>query len=296
MSSTPTFTTTKTGLTRAFLPQTFVPHATDVLIGRGRRVVNHPGNKKFRGLVNSNLAAYSLAETKSKKSNIIISIFQALKTASDETTGFVKMHNASKRWFMIDDANARISIAQAFRDALSFEYKSSKSYKQQKRQEERGEFGSPSMAMSGLSAMLNMNRAQGQQQQQLLQLPQNSLLAPPPLVAQVSVDRSSFLHQGNNSRRAMQLQEILDTANHVVDDDMFVFSQHGSLFSAPAQQQQQQQQGSGDVFSSLFSAFGTVNSAVDPFEPTPMAEKTSVLDLQLPFDTSSMPALRLSSV
>ena len=245
---------------RNFLPPSFTPHDTDVLIGRGRRVVNHPGNKKFRALVNGNLAAYSLAETKSKKSNIIVAIFQVLTTASSETTGFVKLNKASKRWYVIDYASARISIAQAFRDALSFEYKSSKQYKQKKRQEERGEL----LPLSGL-LMTQVNA-------------EVTNLAPPPLVPQVSVDQSSFQYRSSG---LIRLRSFLDKASHVVADEGDDYCGSTSVPQGLLRSNQD------DVFSSLYSAFGArkVDLCVDPFEPTPMAETPLGAVSELPLES-----------
>ena len=273
-------TSSKKDLPRNFLPLSFVPHDTDVLIGRGRRVVNHPGNKTFRALVQGNLAAYSLAETKSKKSNIIVGIFQALKTASRETSGFVKFHSATKRWYVVDDANARISIAQAFRDSLSFEYKSSKQYKQQKRQEERGELPVSTIPLSGLMMTSTLNNAQ--ENSAGMSLNTSSLFAdqfgqapappPPSLIPQVSIEQSSLMQQQQrffptNAAHLNRLTDILETASHVVQDegDDFFGAQSDTMLQKPQE---------ADFFSSLYSAFGAtakVDPCVDPFEPTPMA-------------------------
>ena len=294
-------TSSKKDLPRNFLPLSFVPHDTDVLIGRGRRVVNHPGNKSFRALVQGNLAAYSLAETKSKKSNIIVGIFQALKTASRETSGFVKFHSATKRWYVVDDANARISIAQAFRDSLSFEYKSSKQYKQLKRQEERGELPVSTTPLSGLMMTSTLNTAQGNNSG--MGLNTSSLFTdhfgqapappPPPLIPQVSVEQSSLLQQQRfssaNLAHLNRLRDILETATHVVQDEGDdVFGAHCVIPQEPQEE---------DFFSSLYSAFGAtakVDPCADPFEPTPMAfakGETSSLGIESSDPTASSGAV-----
>ena len=45
-----------------------VPTDLDVLCGRDQRCYNHPGNKKLRSLVSSNLLSYTTAKKRSQKS------------------------------------------------------------------------------------------------------------------------------------------------------------------------------------------------------------------------------------
>lgn len=115
------------------LPKSFSPSVKEVIIGRGRKVSNHSGNERFRKLIYSEIREYSQAENKTAKSSIIFRVLQEIKNGSPLAGGFVKQDNKTKRWFAVEDATARTTTAQAFRDALSSSYKSSKQFKQQRR-------------------------------------------------------------------------------------------------------------------------------------------------------------------
>lgn len=109
-----------------------------VIIGRGKLVQHHPANIRYRAIIQSQLHAYSNAETKGLKSSILRRILNDVRNNSANNLGFVKRDTATGRWCVVHDDSARINIAQAFRDGLHSEYKSSKKHKQQKRNEELG--------------------------------------------------------------------------------------------------------------------------------------------------------------
>jgi hypothetical protein len=105
--------------------------------GRGRKVTNHVGNERFRDLIYSEINEYSAAENKTAKSAIIFRVLQEIKDGSPETGGFVKQDSKTKRWYAVEETTGRTTTAQAFRDALSSTYKSSKQFKQQRRWDRR---------------------------------------------------------------------------------------------------------------------------------------------------------------
>lgn len=53
--------------------------------------------------------------------------------SAEDVGGFVKQDSKTKRWYAMEESSARTSTAQAFRDALSGTYRSSKQFKQQRR-------------------------------------------------------------------------------------------------------------------------------------------------------------------
>ena len=71
---------------------------------------------------------------KTARTIIINGVMQHMKDQSPHTGGFVKQDAKTGAWFAVSDATARITVSQAFRDADSGKYKSSKQSKQQKRQ------------------------------------------------------------------------------------------------------------------------------------------------------------------
>ena len=72
-----------------FLPDGFEPGEHDVLCGRGRKCFNHPGNVKFREIVQSFLAQYSKAMTKLEKSYILSDVVEKVRKNSG-IGGFIK--------------------------------------------------------------------------------------------------------------------------------------------------------------------------------------------------------------
>lgn len=121
---------------RVLLPSTFSPSVNEVMIGRGRKVANHSGNARFQEIIYSHLMEYSRAKTKAAKSEIILRVLLQVRENS-HVGGFIKRDSKTKRYFILEETAGRVSTAQAFRDALSSNYRSSKQYKQQKRWDEK---------------------------------------------------------------------------------------------------------------------------------------------------------------
>ena len=148
---------------------------------------------------------------------------------------------------MVEDAAARISIAQAFRDALSSEYKSSKQYKQQKRKEERGEatlgqmMGLPTLPLSSQDLSVS--------------------LVPPRLIPVVSSD-------GRDISPRSALQNILERAATVVTS--LDVDAESMLRNAP------EAATDVNIFAGLEQAIGAdMDLSSNPFEPTPIKEEQS---------------------
>jgi len=101
-----------------------------VIIGRGKKCYKHSGNLKFRETVQSRLAEYSLAHSKSSKSMILMDTVRSVH----RTGGFIKMDSSTGRWMTVGTFLAREKTSQTFRDILSDGYKSSKAAKKKRRQ------------------------------------------------------------------------------------------------------------------------------------------------------------------
>lgn len=115
------------------MPECFEPGPYEILIGRGRRCTTHWGNERFRSMVSDELVAYRAAnDCKRSKSVIIGRVLANIKTHSP-SAGFIKMDAGTSRWLSLTAAASRVTIAQAFRDALNDSYRSSKRSKQAKR-------------------------------------------------------------------------------------------------------------------------------------------------------------------
>ena len=86
-------------------------HPNDVLFGRGKAVVDHPGNTKFRRLVDVYMRKYLEAE-RLEKTCIAEAIVQMIKESSGR---FLKKEPGSN-WEEVDGPEARKKVAHAFRN------------------------------------------------------------------------------------------------------------------------------------------------------------------------------------
>ena len=120
------------------LDEDFKPDETVVIIGRGKRIRNHSGNKRFYALIAAELRTYASAPSKTEKSYILAKVLEDIREWNSRRLGFVKLNPATGRWHSPKDSVARVTVAQAFRDALADQYSSSKHNKQRRRQIAKG--------------------------------------------------------------------------------------------------------------------------------------------------------------
>ena len=158
-----------------------------VMIGRGRRCMNNEGNRRFRAMVKAELRVYS-AGRKGKKSTIIKRILRHIRSSCGDGIGFIKQDALSGRYYTATEAAAKVTIAQAFRDALHEEgYKSSKQHKQFKRDLARGKVN-PNDPDAMCSTCMD----------ELQAIKDKELAAPPVVDASAGKDETSlFFWEGN---------------------------------------------------------------------------------------------------
>ena len=92
------------------------PLANDVLSGRGRRILNHPGNLKFRSIIKSLKPEYDAAPKSLKGvlyGNQIINIIHDLCPPGR----FLKEDKVSGSWIEVDKEKAVKIAIQALRDS-----------------------------------------------------------------------------------------------------------------------------------------------------------------------------------
>jgi hypothetical protein len=142
MTSTLTFATNQAGTASAatklphgakhLLDEDFTPGPFDYVIGRGKQVKESPGNLHLCDMIRAISKEYTSGD-KAAKSNLLS---QLVAQVYEKSTmgGFVKKDPETGRWFAVEDALARTSAAQAVRDCLHDNYKSSRQFKQQRRQ------------------------------------------------------------------------------------------------------------------------------------------------------------------
>lgn len=127
------------------LPENFEPSETDVICQRGecKSIVNtvevfpskqnlmcflmlsssllllgkesfeHSGNKRFRTIVEKNLEQYLQATSRREKSRIVSKIFDSIRYgAKRPSEGFIRKDLLTRRWYLVDDKEARDKVGQ----------------------------------------------------------------------------------------------------------------------------------------------------------------------------------------
>ena len=84
-----------------------VPTSNDVLLGRGRANVNHPGNVQFREIVGRNFGAYLRAQKKAHKSMIVKTI---VNEAFAQGARFLKQEENSESWIKVGVKKAQDKV------------------------------------------------------------------------------------------------------------------------------------------------------------------------------------------
>lgn len=229
------------------MPEEFNPSPYEVLIGRGRRCTTHWGNLRFRKMVADELAAYTEAQDCKRQKSVIIGRVLADIQHHSPHAGFVKKDVASGRWLSLTDAASRVTIAQAFRDALVGTYRSSRHSKQVKRRIEKRD-RVPTKRSSKIETEAHTIPDTHKEQEDELDL---HVAAIP---SEVEAD------SGFNDSFAFAASIVMD----VVSDDEE--SSHGET----------QRRGSND-FDALFDAFDhcDINMEDNPFEPLPLVSAVS---------------------
>jgi len=91
-------------------PKTMEPKRLDILLGRGRRFQNHPGNVELRGMVEQWQIEYDSSQRVERRQMIK----QIKKSCEDKDVRFLKQ-NKWKAWVLADSAEADEKIRQHFR-------------------------------------------------------------------------------------------------------------------------------------------------------------------------------------
>jgi hypothetical protein len=93
------------------LPSHYVLRDGDVLLGRGKKQFNHPGNRKLKKLVHLKLQEYITAPSKIEKSIIIREVTSKIRQGNS-TSGFVKHDPLSGHYYDVGEAAAVSSGGQ----------------------------------------------------------------------------------------------------------------------------------------------------------------------------------------
>jgi hypothetical protein len=96
----------------AVVGSVFPPYRHDILFGRGRKVMEHPGNLRLLMLVKEKMPIYDAAN-KEAKTRLTAEVVQTLK--GPRSSRFLKKNATGVWWEEVTDALARKKVSHAFR-------------------------------------------------------------------------------------------------------------------------------------------------------------------------------------
>lgn len=94
---------------RTALPFGFSPGPFDVICLRGGVAASHPGNARYKHILEMNLPAYTQAESRSSKSEVVSTIMNMICSSSLDG-GFVTLKDG--RWYQVTEAFAREKVSR----------------------------------------------------------------------------------------------------------------------------------------------------------------------------------------
>jgi superfamily II DNA helicase RecQ len=97
------------------LPEDYEPSDTDILCGRGKACLEHPGNKTFSEVVRANAQKYIEAPKRVYKSSLVASVLDSLKESG---VRFIKQDKHSKLYCELSHDQAHAKTGQAIRHLL----------------------------------------------------------------------------------------------------------------------------------------------------------------------------------
>ncbi len=91
---------------------------SDILFGRGKTVVEHPGNAWFRDFIDKTMKQYESC-TRMEKASIAEMIVNMVK---DSGGRFLRAEDEGEKWEEVDDHTARKKVAHTFRNRRKFHF------------------------------------------------------------------------------------------------------------------------------------------------------------------------------
>jgi hypothetical protein len=98
------------------LPALLTLEPFDVILGRGRTHLYHPGNVRMKALVCAARPSYNkVGTTRTQKTRIIQEIVLAIQTSGDQPGRFLMHDSSAGGWIQVDDEVSRVKISNAIR-------------------------------------------------------------------------------------------------------------------------------------------------------------------------------------
>jgi len=150
------------------LEEGYKPDDEDVICSWARQNHSHPGNEKFRQMINEYAPTYLNVNTKYQKSEVIAKIVAEVRNKSSPGVGFVKKDFYSNRWFEVGDEKARDKVGHAIRKAATELGKKIRGGKRQPQSLQKRRMKNKNIKANGNDDLLDQQQQQQQQQQQHL--------------------------------------------------------------------------------------------------------------------------------
>jgi hypothetical protein len=91
------------------------PLPSDVMLGRGRSFLRHPGNKRLKTVVEMNTQRYLNATNRNEKTCITQEIVRIIQTYGTVPGRFLRHDAKAGGWYQVDDHEARVKVSHAVR-------------------------------------------------------------------------------------------------------------------------------------------------------------------------------------
>lgn len=90
-----------------------VPTDIDILMGRGGKSNNHPGNKRYREEVHNFRQSYTTLSDKDDKTGMSQLVVETIKSTGAR---FLELDRTANSWYVVSDIKARRKVSQALRE------------------------------------------------------------------------------------------------------------------------------------------------------------------------------------
>lgn len=228
----------------------------DVICARGLAAKNHAGNKRLRQLVQINLRAYSLTNSRQDKSKIVTDILEYIKGKGGD---FVKLVDG--KYQSVGDHLAREKIGQMFRDNLSDQYKSSTRAKRKRWRAEKQQQhsslggGTTTKTKEELNAIVYASQDVTQRTQQVAQTLVASRMDPNNVGAYLDQSNSDILKVLKTELSGAKPKHVSNetAADSSSSSNNHVYSKTAAKVNNKGAQQQQEEKEKQELESKVFS-------------------------------------------
>jgi hypothetical protein len=91
------------------------PLPSDVMLGRGRAFLRHPGNMRLNTVVRMNMQRYLNAGSRNEKTWITEEIVEIIQTYGNPPGRFLRYKPKAGGWYEVDDEEARVKVSHTVR-------------------------------------------------------------------------------------------------------------------------------------------------------------------------------------